>query len=116
MVNPQTSTGSRQTSSRAGARGKKAVSSKRSAGVAGATVESDDAYGVVVSVLYHALQGAETMGQYIQAAEAAGNEQLVAFFEDCRTKQNGIALAGKRLLAEHLIELAEEEADDTDDE
>jgi hypothetical protein len=73
-------------------------------------VESDDTYGLV-SVLYHALQGAETIDQYIEDAKAAENEQLVSFFEDCKAKQNQIALEGKRLLAEQLIDLAQDEED-----
>lgn len=79
-----------------------------------ATVERDETYGLI-SVIYHALQGAETIGQYVQDARAADNEDLVAFFEECRTHQNDIAMKGKRLLAEQLFELAEEEDEDADD-
>lgn len=117
MANAQTSTGGRQRSAQTSNRGKKADGNERSASASKATVESDDTYGIV-SVLYHALQGAETIDQYIEDARGADNARLVTFFEDCKAKQNEIALQGKRLLAEQLIDLAEdeEEAADDDDE
>lgn len=107
MANTQTSTSNNRQSS---ARAKQSGSAKRSsmANSSAANVESDETYGLV-SVLYHALQGADTIDRYIEDAKAAENQQLVSFFEDCKAKQNEIALAGKRLLAEQLIDLAEEE-------
>jgi len=117
MANTQAGTSSRQGSAQSNARRTGSTSAKRSAGANRATVETDDTYGIV-SVLYHALQGAETIGQYIEDARAAENEELVSFFEDCKTKQNEIAMEGKRLLAEQLIDLeedSEEAADNTDE-
>jgi len=117
MANTQGGTSSRQGSARGTARGKGSTDGRRSTAANLATVETDDTYGVV-SVLYHALQGAETISQYIEDARAAENDELVAFFEDCKAKQNEIAMEGKRLLAEQLIDLeedSEEEAGITDE-
>ena len=44
-----------------------------------ATGTKDATYNLV-SVLYHALQGAETSRHYIQDAEQAGDQELVQFF------------------------------------
>jgi hypothetical protein len=48
-----------------------------------ATGTRDDTYDLV-SVLYHALQGAETARQYIQDAAQAGDEELVQFFQEAQ--------------------------------
>ncbi|HYO93024.1 MAG TPA: hypothetical protein VER33_00875, partial [Polyangiaceae bacterium] len=55
------------------------------------TAERDEIYGVV-SVLYHALQGAETYAQYIQDARRAGDEELVTFFTECQAEENQRAI------------------------
>ena len=52
----------------------------------------------LVSVLYHALQGAETYQQYVRDAEQAGDQELAQFFRDC---QKGDAERAKR--AEQLL-------------
>jgi hypothetical protein len=117
MANTQTSSSGRQRSAQANTRGKASTSAKGSSASA-PTVASDGTYGIV-SVLYHALQGADTIDQYIEDARESENEELVAFFEDCKAKQNEIALEGKRLLAAELTDLAEDEEDaaqDGDDE
>ena len=49
-----------------------------------ATGTRDDTYDLV-SVLYHALQGAETARHYIQDAAQAGDEELVSFSVRRRT-------------------------------
>ena len=36
----------------------------------------------VISVLYHCLQAASEVGQYIQDAERTGDRELVEFFRD----------------------------------
>jgi len=74
---------------------------------------SDELYGVV-SVLYHALQGAQTYTQYSNDARTAGDEELVEFFETCRDEENGRAQRAKMLLAERLVDMEDE--DDEDDE
>jgi hypothetical protein len=72
-----------------------------------ATSERDDTYGLI-SVIYHALQGAETCHQYIEDARRGGNDELVTFFEECRDEQNRRALEGRRLLSAELQDIDEE--------
>jgi hypothetical protein len=57
-----------------------------------------------VSVLYHALQGAETYERYIDDAEQAGDDELVRFFEECRDQETDRAARAKRLLVERIDE------------
>jgi hypothetical protein len=49
-----------------------------------ATGTKDATYDLV-SVLYHALQGTETCGQYIQDAEQADDQELIQFFRSVQT-------------------------------
>jgi hypothetical protein len=91
-----------QSSSKKNAR-REAGQSRPAAGAA----ERDDTYGLI-SVIYHSLQGAETVTQYIEDARRAGNTELVTFFEEWRTEQNRRALLGRRLLADELADLEEE--------
>jgi hypothetical protein len=92
----------------------------RAAGSLG-TAATDETYGIV-SVLYHALQGAQTYGQYIADAERAGNDELVEFFQECQSQENERAQRAKRLLASQLGDIEdedeeeEEEGDDDEDE
>jgi len=74
------------------------------------TSTEDQVYGLV-SVLYHALQGAQACEQYIDDAEKAGDDALVRFFEECRDQQNERATRAKSL----LVERADAESDDDDD-
>lgn len=76
-----------------------------------ATPTADHVYGLV-SVLYHALQGAQTYGQYIQDAQRADDEELVKFFERCRDEETVRAGRAKQL----LVDRTELEEDDEDDE
>jgi hypothetical protein len=85
-----------------------------------ATRERDELYGVV-SVLYHALQGAETYAQYVDDARRAGDDQLVKFFEQCQEEEIARAQRAKEMLARRLggavgEEEGEDEDDDEDDE
>jgi hypothetical protein len=41
----------------------------------------------LVSVLYHALQGAETYDQYIKDAEKSDDKDLVTFFRDVKNEE-----------------------------
>lgn len=72
---------------------------------------ADHVYGIV-SVLYHALQGAQTYEQYIADARSASDEELVKFFEQCRDEEQRRAERAKQLLVDR-VEL--EESDDDDD-
>ena len=76
---------------------------------------ADHVYGLV-SVLYHALQGAETYERYIDDAERAGDDELVRFFEQCRDEENDRATRAKRLLIERAEEEDEEEDQEDEDE
>jgi hypothetical protein len=71
----------------------------------------DHVYGLV-SVLYHALQGAETYERYIDDAEQAGDDELVRFFEQCRDQENERAAQAKRLLVDRIDEAVDEDEDD----
>jgi hypothetical protein len=76
------------------------------------TCERDDTYGLI-SVVYHALQGAETCAQYVEDARRSRNAALEAFFEEARVAQNDLAFKGKHLLAAQLeAALEDDELDD----
>ena len=76
----------------------------------------DQVYGLV-SVLYHALQGAQACEQYIDDAERAGDDELVKFFEECRDQQNKLARRSKQMLVDRVdVEEDDEESDEEDDE
>jgi hypothetical protein len=80
-----------------------------------ATNERDETYGVI-SVLYHALQGAETVGQYLEDARQASDEEAVTFFEKARRTHVALAREAKNLLVDRLdLDAGEEEDDDDDD-
>jgi hypothetical protein len=52
----------------------------------------------LASVLYHALQGAETIEAYVLDAEAAGDERLADFFREAQATHRQLAERAKRLL------------------
>lgn len=52
----------------------------------------------LISVLYHALQGADTCTAYALDAEAAGDERLAAFFHEAGFVQTQLADQAKGLL------------------
>lgn len=85
----------------------------RAAG-AQATAVADETYGIV-SVLYHALQGEQTYGQYIADAERAGNDELVEFFQECQSQENERARRAKKLLASQLGDIEEEEDEEEEE-
>ena len=74
----------------------------------------DTVYGLV-SVLYHALQGAETYQKYIQDAQRGGDEELVEFFQECLESEQERASRAKGLLASRMEEDADDEDDDEDE-
>jgi hypothetical protein len=71
----------------------------------------------LVSVLYHALQGDDTLAQYIKDAEKADDQELVEHFSDFQERYREIARQSKELLKERLIseETDEEESEDEDE-
>ena len=64
----------------------------------GRTIGTRDEHYDLVSVLYHALQGAETCNTYALDAEAAGDERLAAFFKEAGVAQAQLAERAKGLL------------------
>lgn len=56
----------------------------------------------LVSVLYHALKGAQTYAQYAQDAEEGGDVELREFFEDMQSAERTRAHTAKKLLATRL--------------
>ena len=69
------------------------------------TGTSDEQYDLV-SVLYHALEGAATCEVYIQDAEEAGDGELTQFFQELREEENRRAERAKALLATRLSQQA----------
>jgi hypothetical protein len=54
----------------------------------------------LVSVLYHALEAAQTSAAYIQDAEQSGNQQLAQFFRSVQQTANQQADQAKQLLSQ----------------
>ena len=66
-----------------------------------ATGTKDTTY-ALVSVLYHALQGAETAGPYLEEAAAAGAQELMEFRRDAQAWQPYLATQAQVLLHQRL--------------
>jgi hypothetical protein len=62
------------------------------------TTGTRDEHYNLISVLYHALHGADNCDHYALDAESAGDERLGAFFRDAQAAQVQIAERGKELL------------------
>jgi hypothetical protein len=62
------------------------------------TTGTRDEHYNLVSVLYHALNGADTCYRYALDAETAGDERLAAFFRETQVMQSQIAERAKGLL------------------
>jgi rubrerythrin len=56
----------------------------------------------LVSIIYHALQGAETYGMYIADAEEVGDAELAKFFKEVQDDERRRADRAKKLLADRL--------------
>lgn len=56
----------------------------------------------LLSIIYHALQGAETYEKYINDAEQSGDTELAQYFRDVRDQNVKRAEQGKKLLAARL--------------
>ena len=56
----------------------------------------------LVSILYHALQGAETYDQYINDATEGGDQDLAQFFRDVKEQNMQRAERAKQLLGQRL--------------
>jgi hypothetical protein len=62
------------------------------------TTGTRDEHYNLISVLYHALHGADNCDHYALDAEASGHERLAAFFREAQAAQVRIAERGKELL------------------
>ena len=56
----------------------------------------------LVSVLYHALQGADPCQQYIQDADHANDPELGQFFQDVQAWQRHLSTQAQALLTQRL--------------
>lgn len=62
------------------------------------TTGTRDVHYNLISVLYHALHGAENSERYALDAETAGDERLAGFFRETQVMQSQIAERAKGLL------------------
>lgn len=65
------------------------------------TGEKDKTYDLF-SIIYHSLQGAETVDMYIRDAEGAGDKELVTYFRNVQKEYRQLADEGKRLISSRL--------------
>jgi hypothetical protein len=56
----------------------------------------------LVSVVYHASQGAETADKYLKDAQKSGDDDLKQYLEQVRTQYVELAQQGKKLLKQRL--------------
>lgn len=56
----------------------------------------------LLSIIYHALQGAETYEMYINDAEKSSDTELAQYFRDVRDENTKRAERGKELLSARL--------------
>jgi hypothetical protein len=64
----------------------------------GRTTGTKDEHYNLISVLYHALHGAENCDRYAADAEVAGDERLATFFREARGMQTQLAERAKGML------------------
>ena len=79
------------------------------------TTGTRDEHYNLISVLYHALNGADTCDRYALDAETVGDERLAAFFRETQVLQSRIAERAKGLLGilEPPLEFGTSHATDT---
>lgn len=70
------------------------------------STETKDTVYNLVSIIYHALQGAETYEQYIRDAEKSNDQELVQFFHEVCDQNKRIAKRAIQLLSRQLEEQA----------
>ncbi|TVP61311.1 MAG: hypothetical protein EA343_14385 [Nodularia sp. (in: Bacteria)] len=66
---------------------------------------TNDEHFNLVSVLYHALQGAACCETYLNDAEQAGDRDLTQFFQDVKKQNQNLAERAKQLLAQRTEQL-----------
>jgi hypothetical protein len=64
----------------------------------GAESGTPDVHSGLVTILYHALQGAETYDGYIEGAEQSGDHDLAQFFRETQGENRRRAERAKQLL------------------
>jgi hypothetical protein len=69
----------------------------------------------LISVLYHALQGDDTLARYIEDAEDAGDADLAEHYHDIQEKYREIARQTKEVLKEKLVADELEAEEDEED-
>ncbi|MGK3966315.1 hypothetical protein WMF38_19290 [Sorangium sp. So ce118] len=74
---------------------------QQGSGLSESSVVADKEYNLV-SVLYHALQGAQTYAQYVQDAQKQGDQELATFFGEVRQEELRLAERAKQLLGQRL--------------
>lgn len=120
MPTQQTTRGSQQSAGKNKPGSNQKMQARKPAASPGRTGQSgsetsDSVYGVV-SVLYHALQGADTYEKYIEDARASGDDELMSFFEQCHEEENRRAARAKSLLASRLERADDDDEDEDEDE
>lgn len=66
------------------------------------TTGTEDKNYDLISVLYHALEGASTYEKYYQDAQQAGDQELAQFFQEVVQQTRKSADRAKELLAKRL--------------
>jgi rubrerythrin len=56
----------------------------------------------LISVVYHALQGADTYHTYVRDAETDGDEELAGFFREAEQQSEQLAARAKELLGQRM--------------
>ncbi|HEX8454244.1 MAG TPA: hypothetical protein VF710_06610 [Longimicrobium sp.] len=69
----------------------------------GNTGTADVTYNLV-SILFHALQGAETYDQFVRDAEQSGDEDLAQFFRTVKEEDERRANQAKQILGRRLTQ------------
>jgi hypothetical protein len=69
-----------------------------------AATSTPDPYYDLVSVLYHALEGAQTCVQYADDAGRVGDQELAQFFVQTQQNQMACSERAKQLLSRRLIQ------------
>jgi hypothetical protein len=67
-----------------------------------AATNTRDQHYDLISVLYHALEGAQTCAQYAADAGNVGDQELAQFFVQAQQNQNACAERAKQLLGRRL--------------
>jgi hypothetical protein len=79
------------------------------------TGERDETYNLI-SVIYHSLQGAETVSKYLADSKQSGEEDIHAFMQEVQSTYKQLAQRGKMLLADRIAASEESEGDEEENE